>query len=141
MQLYELTYIINPLLEKIDTDAMTEKISGFIGGLGGEIKKEALSEKKKLAYPIKKQLYGYYVSVKFSLEKEKIEELEKQLKLGNDILRFLIVTQKEISARHLKTKIAKPKKIAPAGTIKAEPKVEKVQIEELDKKLEELLKE
>lgn len=128
-------------MEKIDADAITGKIRGLIGELDGDIKKEVLSEKKKLAYPIKKQLYGYYVSVEFGLEKEKTAELEQQLKLDNNILRFLLVTQKEISARRLKTKIAKPKKIAPAEISKTEPKVEKVQIEELDKKLEELLKE
>lgn len=138
--MYELTYILTPLLEKVDLEAAAQKVRGFIDGLGGEAKKEEISEKKKLAYPIKKQLYGFYAVSKFQLEPEKIEQLEKRLRLENDILRFLIVSQKEISARRLKTKITKPKKPA-AETIKAEPKAARVKIEELDKKLEELLKE
>ncbi|TSC53899.1 MAG: 30S ribosomal protein S6 [Parcubacteria group bacterium LiPW_39] len=141
--MYELTYILTPLLEKVDLGAAVEKVRGFINGLGGEAKKEEISEKKKLAYPIKKQLYGFYVVSKFQLEPEKIEELEKRLRLENDILRFLILIQKEISLRQLKTKIIKPKRpaLTPGETIKAEPKAARVKIEELDKKLEELLKE
>jgi small subunit ribosomal protein S6 len=141
--MYELTYILTPLLEKVNLEAAAQKVRGFINELGGEANKEEISEKKKLAYLIKKQLYGFYVVIKFQLEPEKIEELGKRLKLKNDILRFLIVSQKEISARRLKMKITKPKKptLTASETIKAEPKAVRVKIEELDKKLEELLKE
>lgn len=139
---YDLTYILSPLLEKTDGEAVIAKIRDFINGLGGKIKNEQPPQKQKFAYPLKKQLYGYYVGAEFEMDSEKIEELQKQLKLNDDILRYLIISRKEQKFKKAKPKISKPRKLALTPEIpKAKPKVERVKIEELDKKLEELLKE
>lgn len=145
---YDLTYILSPLLEKTDGEAVIAKIRDFINVLGGKIKNEQPPQKQKFAYPLKKQLYGYYVGAEFEMDSEKIEELQKQLKLNGDILRYLIISQKEQKLKKEKPKISKgslapkPRKLALTPEIpKAKPKVEQVKIEELDKKLEELLKE
>ena len=139
--MYELTYIINPLLGKIDLNATADKIRGFINESGGQIKQEKLEEKRKLAYPIKKQLYGYYVSVDFNLEPEKIDELQKVVADNSDVLRHCLINRDEKS---LTASITPPKRrpirpstvSAPAAKTKKE---EKVKIEELDKKLDEIL--
>lgn len=138
--MYELTYIISPIANGLNNNAVASKIRSFIeGDLEGKIKKEYIGEKKRLSYPIKKQSAGSYVSVEFVCESNKMDELKKFLELNNDILRHLILSVKE------KTRIKKPARVKPSTTaIPAEEiftgKTEKVGIEELDRKLEELLK-
>ncbi|MBU2037376.1 30S ribosomal protein S6 [Patescibacteria group bacterium] len=135
--MYELTYIISPLA--LNTNTVAAKVSAFIAdNLGGKVKKEYIGEKKKLSYPIKKQAAGSYVIAEFSAEPEKMDELKKFLDLNTDILRHLILTQKASRPAKRPARI-KPTVIAlPAEEISH--KGEKVKIEELDKKLEELLK-
>ena len=135
--MYELTYIISPL--SIDANAAATKVRDFImQNLGGEVKKEYLGEKKKLSYPIKKQSSGTYVSVEFVAESEKMDDLKKFLDMNADILRHLLLTQKVGRPAKRPARIKPATTAIPAEEISA--KAEKVGIEELDKKLEELLK-
>ncbi|KKT26449.1 MAG: 30S ribosomal protein S6 [Parcubacteria group bacterium GW2011_GWA2_43_9b] len=138
--MYELTYIINPVSGEIDANAVAAKVRSFImEQLIGQIKKEYIGEKKRLSYSIKKRNSGIYATVEFTAEPEKIDELTKFLELNNDVLRHLILTADE------KAKVKRPARIKPMATgIPAEEistaRTEKVGIEELDRKLEELLK-
>ncbi|MBU3901600.1 30S ribosomal protein S6 [Patescibacteria group bacterium] len=138
--MYELTYLISPLTGDLDVNAAADKVRAFItGNLGGEIKKEYISEKKRLGFSIKKQSSGSYATVEFAAEPEKISDLKKFLELNSDVLRHLILTLKE--GRPAKQRPARVKPVATA--LPAEElshKGEKVKIEDLDKKLEELLK-
>lgn len=51
--------------------------------------------KKTLAYPIKKLNEGIYVLVNLSAEKFNVAQIQKQMNLGNDILRFLVTAKEE----------------------------------------------
>ncbi len=137
--MYELTYIISPISAEIDTDAVAAKVRSFITGqLAGEIKREYIGAKKRLSYPIKKQNSGFYATVEFQAEPEKIEKLKKFLELDNDFLRHLIIIANK------KTQVKRPARVKPITTAlpasETGAKMAKVKIEELDKKLEELLK-
>lgn len=133
--MYELTYIINPDLSEQEVVTQTDKVAGFINELDGEIKKESPIQKRKLSYPIKKEKEGYFISLDFQLSSDKLEKLNHQLKLEKDILRYLIISKKIQKIRPMRVKKFKER-------IKvAERPKEKVKLEELDKKLEELLKE
>ena len=136
--MYELILLVSPLVEKIDSEILA-KIRDLILGLDGNIKKEFTWEKRKLAFPIKKQLFGSYIIFEFALSGEKIEELQKQLKSNPDILRYLIINKEGVKEERPRLRAMKPKIIAPLPP--SETKGEKVKIEELDKKLEEILKE
>ena len=136
--MYELIFITDPLTEKIDAEAPA-KVRRFINELGGQIRKEDIWEKRKLAYPIKKHLFGFYVIFEFEMEAEKLDELQKQLRLNDDVLRFLIINKEGIKEERPKIRPLKFKTAAPVRP--PEAKGEKVKIEELDKKLEEILKE
>jgi small subunit ribosomal protein S6 len=139
--MYELTYIISLISANDDTSSVAEKVRAKIKGLDGEAKKEYISEKKRLAYLIKKQGSGFYATVVFEMEPEKIDELNAFLRLNNNILRYIIINQAELRTEKISRKPARTKvatsEISPAETT---VKTGKVKIEELDKKLEELLK-
>ncbi len=135
--MYELTYIVSPL--SLDANAAAGKVRDFIvNNLGGQVKKEYIGEKKKLSYPIKKQAAGSYVIVEFSTEPEKMDDLKKFLDLNTDILRHLLLTQYPSKPTKRPARIKPITTALPAEEISH--KGEKVKIEELDKKLEELLK-
>lgn len=129
MRLYELTYLISPEVSEEELKNLQEKVNSLIQKEGGILNKINSPSKKGLSYPIKKKKEAFLVSTSFYLEPEKIENLEKKLKAEAFLLRYLI------SAEKLPKKVLIP---APKKLIK--PKVKKVDLKEIEKKLEEILK-
>ena len=75
------------------------------------------------------------------MEPEKIDELNSFLRSNNDILRHMIINQAELRTEKVSKKPARIKPaVSEAALGETKPKTGKVKIEELDKKLEELLK-
>jgi small subunit ribosomal protein S6 len=70
-------------------------IRDLVAKLIGDRKISALTVmgKKQLAYPIKKQSEGVYAVATFSGEPLKVADLEKQMKMGTDFLRYLLMTK------------------------------------------------
>lgn len=136
--MYELTYIVSPILDERSVNETAAAVRGFINDQKAEIKKEMIGEKRKLAYPIQKQTFGYYITLEFEMEPEKISEVENYIKHQNDILRSLLLSLDESKLHQApkKARILKTESTAPA---KSPARNEKVKIEELDKKLEEIL--
>ena len=136
---YETTFILSPELKEAEIGLFEEEIKATLEKLGGTIKKKGAPEKRNLAYPIKKFQSGYYLTVNFLLGPEKLGELNSGLKHKKEILRHMVVFS--------------PEGVPVAPKKKAEPKIEKreekpmekkekkgkIQLEEIDKKLEEIL--
>jgi len=140
--MYELTYVISSNLSEEEVAAQTDKVRSFINELAGEVKNGKIWEKRRLAYPIKKQGYGFYVTVEFNIGPENVIELDKKIKLQPNVLRHLLISKDEIKEtrrRMVLPRVAK-EKIGLAPKPEGQPE-EKVKIEELDKKLEEILEE
>ena len=93
MRLYELTLILAENLE--DHKASVEEIAEVVRGLGAEVDKIDLWGKKHLAYPIKKQLEGFYALVTFKTEPGVIREIDRILSLRASVLRHLVVAADE----------------------------------------------
>jgi len=89
---YELVFIAHPELDDGEgVPALTAKVRGWIEGAGGEVTHTALWGRRKLAYPIRKQLEGSYVLMRALLPRQALGELERELKLSEQILRYLLV--------------------------------------------------
>ena len=110
MNRYELTYIIDAALEESDRKALIEKISGVIASNGGEIEKvdETFWGKRRLAYPINYKTEGWYVLVTLKAPAELPRELERNLKINENVLRYLVVKLEE------KRSAVKPRAARPA---------------------------
>lgn len=130
MKLYEITYLISPDLSEEELRDFQEKIISFIQEQGGILGKTNSVTKKTLAYPIKKKEIAFFVNLDFQLQPEKIEILEKKLKKESKILRYLIL-RKELPKKVMIRPLKRPKRI-----LKTKPKVE---LKEIEKKLEEIL--
>ncbi len=92
MRNYELMYIIRPDVEQETVQAVTEKFQGIIGN-GGEIVKHDMMGKRRLAYEINKHREGTYVLVHFKGTSEIVTELERVLKITDEIIRHMVVRE------------------------------------------------
>lgn len=92
MRDYEIVYIFRSSLTSEEIEGKLERYHSIITTEGeGEITASAHWGKRPFAYPIKKQRNGYYVVVQFSANPASLQELERVLKLEEDVLRYLIV--------------------------------------------------
>ena len=91
MRHYEIIYIVNPNLNGDDYHELVKKYSEIIENNQGVIIKTDEWGKQRLAYRIRKFYNGVYVYVEFCAKAESIAELERNLKLDDNILKFQTV--------------------------------------------------
>ena len=141
MKQYELTYLITSELSEDEGRALSEKVTSFVQDEGGLlINSQIFIAKKQLAYPIKKQTQAHLVTLIFQLNPEKLAALEIRLKKEENILRYLIIMKKVRKAlpklRRRLTPSIEPVPGKEEGRIKKEKKVE---LKDIEKKLEEII--
>jgi small subunit ribosomal protein S6 len=95
MREYELVYIVVPTLEEPALTALTERVTGWITEANGTVSGTRLWGRQRLAYAIKKQTEGVYVQVNFQLAPSACRELDRNLKLDEQIIRHLVVRPNE----------------------------------------------
>ena len=95
MRTYELVFIAQPDLEEDGLNALVERVQQVTVENGGEIQKTEHMGRRRLAYPIDKRTEGHYVLVHASLELTAIRELERSLRLSEDVLRHMLVRLEE----------------------------------------------
>lgn len=95
MRDYELVIIVSPEAGEEGFPAVVERITAFITGQGCTIKNVDRWGRRRLAYPIKRNLEGYYAVIQFSGEPQSIRPLEANLDLAEDILRHLVIKVEE----------------------------------------------
>lgn len=145
MKLYELAYLISANLSEEEAKAVQEKIFSLIKDLEGIFEESFVLgglNKKRLAYPIKKENEAYFGAVVFRLNPDNISKLEKGLTSEKQIFRYLLLIKK-ISIP-TKQRVFRPERRRPVSRETAQPipkKEKKVEIAEIEKKLEEILKE
>ena len=88
---YEIAVILSPDLDDKSLPAMQETIQGWISSSGGEIVLTDDRGLRKMAYHIKKKREGHYISWYASLSPSGPDEVEQQLRLNENILRFMII--------------------------------------------------
>lgn len=99
---YEVTIILRPGLEEADVDARTATFSEIITSRGGTLVGEAEKMgKKRLAYEINDVREGHYVVIGYMADGVTSKELERQLKLHEDVLRHLVVRLEKRMLEHM----------------------------------------
>jgi len=88
---YELMYVLHPRLTAEELDAAVERISALVSGPGGQVLSVDRWGRRRLAYPIDRNLEGYYVLSTFRASPEICQPLENQLNLSEDVLRHLLI--------------------------------------------------
>lgn len=91
MNSYETLYVIKPDLEDEVRAALIQKFSAIITDNGGEIESVDEWGKRKLAYAINYISEGYYVLVNFKAQSELPAELERNFKINDNVMRFIVI--------------------------------------------------
>lgn len=95
MNKYELCVVISSKIEDDARAAVLDKVKDYIVRAGGEITDIDEWGKKKLAYEIQKMSEGYYYFIHFDAEPTAPAQIESRIRIVDDVLRFLCVTQDE----------------------------------------------
>ncbi|MGH7736660.1 MAG: 30S ribosomal protein S6 [Candidatus Tyrphobacter sp.] len=91
MNEYEITYILRPSLEDDAVEARSNAVAEIVRGQGGAVVSIERLGKKRLAYEIGDVREGSYVAMQFTGSAEAAKELERQLRLHEDVVRELLV--------------------------------------------------
>jgi ribosomal protein S6 len=150
MLFYEINLLISPNFTE-------DEISTFITKMEAELQKygkivsDKKAERKKLAYSVENQIEAWFYFLQLRPEvqnkKEMLDSVEKLLKEEKEVIRFLIIkkdTKKtEAPAKPQRTRLHREEKAEEAAKEEAakeeRPKKQKVQLEEIDEKLNEML--
>ena len=115
MRHYENLVIVKPTLTEEEIKNTLAIVEEFLTSNGGEIIARDPMGMKKLAYPIEKNVRGYFYVIYYKVAPSAITEIERRFRINEEILRF--VTMKYDSKREIKAwndMVDKTKKVAPA---------------------------
>ncbi|GAU77853.1 30S ribosomal protein S6 [Fusibacter sp. 3D3] len=90
MRKYETLFIFKPSIEEEKKVELLEKFKGIINA-DGEVEKVEEWGNRKLAYEIEKVKEGYYVLVNFKANPELPKELERNFKIADEVIRYIII--------------------------------------------------
>jgi len=94
MRKYETLFVLKNNIEEAARVALIEKFTGIINN-DGEVTNVDEWGTKKLAYEIEKLTEGYYVLVNFKSSTELPRELERNFKISDDVLRYVVINKEE----------------------------------------------
>ncbi len=160
MNHYEILYLISGAVTEDELTPIKQKVSDIISKSGGSISYEGSLGKRKLAYRIEDIRHGYYLLFEFDAEPRAIMAIDRELRLDPEVVRHLITKRKPTTAQSLlktadekesEEEVKEPKKeeaTPTPSTTKEEPKKEekkeskddKANLDNLDEKLDEILK-
>jgi ribosomal protein S6 len=142
-KLYEVAFIISPNLGLEGAQNLNQKTKNAVQDLGGLIEEEGEVSERRLAYEISGARAAFLAHFKFSIAPDKIDEFKTGLGIS-EILRFLIVSSERTPVRTMQPRTFVQKSAEPMLEEEQMPPTQipeqpTVNIEEIDKKLEEIL--
>lgn len=88
---YETLYVISPELDKSGIEGLNNKIKNIVQENGGKVIRLTRWGRRELAYKIKKFNYGFYVHLNYFGEGKTVSELQRSLRLNENILRYITI--------------------------------------------------
>lgn len=150
---YEFTFIVPGSASEDQHPAIFEKLKTLLTkNQAQKITPTLEIGRKKLAYPINHLRHGFYFTWEFDLPPQNLLTIESELKISKDVLRCIIVNKRiktvaEIAREErvkdiqIKEQLKKEKEKEAVVEKKEKPEKAKVSLDDLDKKLDELLNE
>lgn len=91
MAIYECVYIARQELTAAQAEQLSKDLTKIVSSNSGEIKRQEYWGLRNLAYKIRKNRKGHYTLFHIEAPASTIEELERNMRLNEDILRYLTV--------------------------------------------------
>lgn len=95
MSLYEHVFICRQDISQQQVETLTENLTAILTEQGGSIEKTEYWGLRSLAYRVKKNRKGHYSLLNISADHTAISEMERQMSLNDDILRFMTIRVEE----------------------------------------------
>lgn len=99
MRRYETMMVLHPDLPEAQTRETIERARQLLRGMGAEIYETDEWGMRDLAYPIQKVRRGYYVVLEYAAEPAAVNELERTLRLADEVLRYITVARSNMRRR------------------------------------------
>ena len=151
MRKYEIIYIIPSKYTDAEMEGVVAKVNAVLKESGAEVSDTYQLGKRRLAYPIANQRNGSYVLTHFECEPKSLLKMEQTLRMTDEVLRHMVVERNplltqipkftEVDERRGDEPRTYERRTAPVVAKPAPVKPKEVNIEELDKKLDEILTE
>ena len=104
MRLYDIVMVISPEKSGEEAAALAEGFRKILADDGASVLKDEPWGKRRLAYPIAKRREGFYHYYQAEAKAETVAEVERKLKLSDDVLRHLVVRVDDELRRSVKLK-------------------------------------
>lgn len=114
MRHYENMLIVKPTLTEEETKSQLAEIDEIITSNGGEILGRDPMGMKRLAYPIEKNMRGFYYVVYYTMAPASIAEVERRFRINETLLRFVTMkydSKREVAAWTKMVDAIKPPKV------------------------------
>ena len=95
MNKYEMMFIVKATMDAEQVKATAENVKKNAESKESKVVEYKELGEKKLAYPIKKELNGYYFVMQLEASKEAVAELDRICRINQNVVRHLIVNLEE----------------------------------------------
>jgi small subunit ribosomal protein S6 len=124
---YEIMFIVRPDVEEADLDKLIEGFSAHVTSGGGEVKSVEKMGRRRLAYTVRKFNDGFYVLLNVAIPGAGIAEIERRLRVSEQVIKFITVRMDEEEKRLAKVKALRDSKVKrsaqPAAPVQQPPVV------------------
>jgi small subunit ribosomal protein S6 len=108
---YEIMFIVRPDVEEAELDKLIEGFSGNVTSGGGEVKSVEKMGRRRLAYTVRKFNDGFYVLMNVAAQGSLITEIERRLRVSEQVIKFITVRMDEEEKRLAKVKAIRDSKV------------------------------
>ena len=108
---YEIMFIVRPDVEEADLDKLIEGFSANVVSGGGEVKSVEKMGRRRLAYTVRKFNDGFYVLLNVAIPGAGVLEIERRLRVTEQVIKFITVRMDEEEKRLAKVKALRDSKV------------------------------
>ena len=136
MPLYETVFIARQDIPAQEAEVLAEKFSGIVSDNGGSVSRREYWGLRNLAYRIKKNRKGHYTMLHLDAPASAISEMERNMRLDEDVLRYLTIRMDELDQNdsimmqgRVREEQPKPKSMSSASNLGGRGQVDESAVE------------
>src|ERR1700684_3906043 len=118
---YEIMFIVRPDIDEAEIDKIVETFSGYVTNGGGSITSAEKMGRRRLAYTVRKFNDGFYILLIAEAPASLISEIERRLRVSEQVIKFITVRMDEEEKRLAKVKAIRDTKVKRSSLPAAAP--------------------
>ena len=98
MPFYESVFIARQDISPAQAEALADTFTGIVKERGGDVSKREYWGLRSISYRIKKNRKGHYILLNLDAPPPAVQEMERNMRLNEDVLRFMTIRVEELEA-------------------------------------------